>query len=274
MVIIVVSDTHLGYCNSNSKAFENFLDHLLQRDDVKILIILGDFIDMWRRDASGLFLEFNSILGKILSLTNKIEVRCVAGNHDYHLLKLTSDDNYPFNKEYHLKFEENLQLDIEGIKYMFMHGYEFDPSQWKPVMELLCENFSDEAGQIRSDIWRLLKLMRKDFVNFWLYLLKNHKGSYKSYVKNLKRPPNKRDNFNITGVEERALKYLKEKIPSVERLIFGHTHRPFVSATMNLANSGSWVNDEQTYNTYLEIDGKDIHLMQYSGVDITNKFRH
>jgi hypothetical protein len=26
------------------------------------------------------------------------------------------------------------------------HGYEFDPEQWPPIMELLCDNTSDVAG--------------------------------------------------------------------------------------------------------------------------------
>lgn len=80
MSIVVVSDIHLGYSNSNYKTFESFLDWLSQRNDVESFVILGDFIDMWRRDASGLFLEFNNITEKIISMKQKMQVYCVAGN--------------------------------------------------------------------------------------------------------------------------------------------------------------------------------------------------
>ena len=75
--IIVTSDQHPGYEKSN--------------------------VDMWRRDASGLFLAFSEIVSKLLklSITKKIEVYIVAGNHDYHLLKLQ-------NPGYQFKFYEAL----------------------------------------------------------------------------------------------------------------------------------------------------------------------
>jgi UDP-2,3-diacylglucosamine pyrophosphatase LpxH len=89
--IIVTSDQHLGYEKSNVDDFKDFLAYLLEPDaDVQSLILLGDLVDMWRRDASGLFLAFSEIVSTLLklSITKKIEVSIVAGNHDYHLLKL------------------------------------------------------------------------------------------------------------------------------------------------------------------------------------------
>jgi len=269
--VVIVSDVHLGYQHSDHNSFEGFLDMLLQSKDVDTLIILGDFVDMWRRDASGLFLEFNPILEKIIALTKKLEVYCVAGNHDFHLLKLTSDEN-PFQNEYPLKFKENIPLlEVEGIKYKFMHGYEFDRSQWSPVMEALCENFSDEIGQIRSNLWSLIQSLGKNIFSFWWYLLKNHSGSYKGYVKNLKMPPHARKNFETSDVEKRAVEHLKKET-SVQRLVFGHTHKPFVSSDKRLANSGSWVSDEEIFNTYIEIDGKEVRLVKYAQGDITSQF--
>lgn len=269
--VIIVSDVHLGYQHSDHDSFDGFLGKLLQSNDISTLVILGDFIDMWRRDVSGLFLEFNPILEKIIALKKKLDIYCVAGNHDYHLLKLTSDEN-PFKNKYPLDFTENIPfLEVAGIKYKFMHGHEFDLSQWPPVMELLCENFSDEVGQIRSNLWSLIQYMGKDFFGFWLYLLKNHKGSYGSYVRNLKTPPHARKNFEISDVERRAVEHLKNET-SVQRLIFGHTHKPFVSSNKILANSGSWVTDEKIFNTYIEIDGKDVRLMKYDQGDITSQF--
>ena len=46
MVILVVSDVHLGYSQSNVDEFDMFLQTTMDRTDVDILVILGDFIDM------------------------------------------------------------------------------------------------------------------------------------------------------------------------------------------------------------------------------------
>src|SRR5713226_2732148 len=94
MVIVVTSDQHLGYSNSNASDFLDFLTEISKRSDVTDFVILGDFIDMWRRDVSGLFLENHEILEKVLDIKSKINVYCVAGNHDFHLLKL-ANHNYP-----------------------------------------------------------------------------------------------------------------------------------------------------------------------------------
>ena len=62
-----------------------------------------------------------------------------------------------------------------------------------------------------------------------------------------------------------------QSVQTGQLLVFGHTHRPFVSPTQNLVNTGSWVNDEETYNTYVELDGKNIRLMRYGQGDITKE---
>src|SRR5919199_4944418 len=101
--IIVTSDQHLGYEHSNVSDFTNFLDLMMSRNDVQSLILLGDLIDMWSRDVSGLFLCFSEITKKILDLrdSRKIDVYIVAGNHDYHLLNLQG-------KDYKFKFYQEL----------------------------------------------------------------------------------------------------------------------------------------------------------------------
>ncbi len=123
---IVTSDQHLGYegdsksTGSNSTDFRNFLEYLSTREDVKHLVILGDFIDMWRRDVSGLFLEYHEFVDKLIDLQKNMEVRFVAGNHDYHLLKL-EDHHYPF------KFEKEITtFNLGTTKYRLRHGWEYD----------------------------------------------------------------------------------------------------------------------------------------------------
>jgi UDP-2,3-diacylglucosamine hydrolase len=93
--IIVTSDQHLGYKNSDFQSFSNFLEYVSSRNDVDTLILLGDLVDMWRRDVSGLFLIFSKVVNKLLDIKSSgKQVFLIAGNHDYHLLKLKAQD-YP-----------------------------------------------------------------------------------------------------------------------------------------------------------------------------------
>ena len=258
MVILAVSDIHLGYSQSNVDEFDKFLQATIDRIDVDTLVILGDFIDMWRRDISGPFLENHQILQSLLTLKQKKTVYYVAGNHDYHLLKLV-------NHSYPLEFKKELTLPGNGVTYVFKHGYEFDPEQWPPFMELLCDNTSDEAGQVRSDFWDLLTSSGQTLESI-KYFIELHLTKEK-YLQHLLTPPKDRLSTTFGEVEKRAA----ESVSAGQLLVFGHTHRPFVSPTQNLVNTGSWVNDEETYNTYVELDGKNVHLIQYGKGDITKE---
>ena len=96
MAIIVVSDLHLGFDGSDKAAFIRFLGKLQSDPSVTDLVFLGDIVDMWRRDSSGVFLENHDVLDLIIELQKKMRVYYVAGNHDFHVLKLQGL-GYPIN---------------------------------------------------------------------------------------------------------------------------------------------------------------------------------
>jgi predicted phosphodiesterase len=56
-----------------------------------------------------------------------------------------------------------------------------------------------------------------------------------------------------------------------EVLIFGHTHVPFINKTENVANTGSWVKDAATHNTYVELTGGKPRLFVFGGQEITER---
>lgn len=258
MTIVVASDQHLGYAHSNVGSFRAFLDGLAQRDDVDTLVVLGDFVDMWRRDVSGLFLEFNDVVEKVLELQRKMKVVCVAGNHDFHLLQLT-DPGYP------LKFTRDATIEGDGVEYVLKHGWEFDPEQKEPIMELLCHNLSDDQGRLRSDVWDELNKIGggvldsvRDLVNL---------PDRDDRLQHLMAPPEVRLAGEYSVVEDSAI----SSVGPDQILVFGHTHHPFLSATKNVANSGSWISDETTTNTYVELDGRQVRIMQQGSGDITSQ---
>ncbi len=84
--LTIVSDLHLGYKNADKDSFSRFLDSMQSDKETTDLVLLGDIVDMWRRDASGVFLENWDIVAKIIGLKQKMRIHYVAGNHDYHVL--------------------------------------------------------------------------------------------------------------------------------------------------------------------------------------------
>ncbi|MGE5575240.1 MAG: UDP-2,3-diacylglucosamine diphosphatase [Ignavibacteria bacterium] len=137
--IKIVSDVHLGYLNSDTASFNKFLDALQSDSETTDLVLLGDIVDMWRRDASGIFLEYSEIFRKLIKLKEKMRVHYVAGNHDYHVLQLRGQ-TYPFD------FRETLEFKDGKFTYIIKHGFEYDPIQKATVMEALCHVMFNPIG--------------------------------------------------------------------------------------------------------------------------------
>ncbi|MDA4116615.1 MAG: metallophosphoesterase [Thaumarchaeota archaeon] len=252
--VLVATDQHLGYANSDVASFENFLDYVSKRSDVGTLAILGDLVDLWRRDVSGLFLEQRESMDKLVELSSSIKVCFVVGNHDFHLREL-EDHGYPF------KFPESMApIQVGSTTYDFKHGWEFDLEQQPPIMEALCHNLSDEAGADRTKVYSAFTGLEDKLED----VFKLH-GGMDGYIDHLLQGPESRLENILPTIEKAAYASLKPG----ERLIFGHTHRPFVSADGRLANAGSWVTDAPVHNTFVELDEDQARLFVFDVAGIT-----
>ena len=213
---------------------------------------------MWRRDASGVFLEHHDTLNKILDLKSKgVEVFYVAGNHDYHVLNLV-------HPAYPLTFSKEVNLTDGGVNYRFMHGYEFDPEQKAPLMAFLCRVMSDKGGVVEGELWT-------DYNN-WKNILSKVEPSFiktdlAAVAGRLHRRPEDRLKDSLDKINLAAYNAVKPG----EVLIFGHTHFPFINKAENLVNSGSWVTDATIHNTYVELSGGKPRLFVFGGNEITER---
>jgi len=267
MKIIAVSDVHLGSEDSNKSEFDTFLNSLIDDQEVTDLVLLGDIVEMWRRDASGVFLENMDTVQIIKDLQRKIKVHCVAGNHDYHLLKMKNRApyyNYPF------EFNENLELQDGDRTYRFMHGYEFEYGNelalMEPIMELLCHIMTDAEGVSEDKLW--VYLARK--ITDLQYTILTHtinKEDLNKRVRKLSDSPKVRLKDKLLDIERRAYAEVQDNAV----LVFGHTHHPFINDEENLVNTGSWVNDSIPHNTYLEILDGVPRLFVYGGKEIKER---
>lgn len=247
-MILVVSDLHLGYKKCNS---EDFLKFLETYQDAKInhLILLGDIFDFWRCKSNKLISENEEILLKLSDLSDKIHY--IVGNHDYYILNMKDKFcNYPFN------IVKNLRLEDNGNSFYFTHGYELEViSTLDPLTIDLYEKFSHKmcfteniVGGIADGLWGLLQLSRK---------------RVSKITDEMKKTPQKRK--KICKVQKLAMSYGRYPLLGLktdEKLVFGHTHKPFINNDKTVVNTGSWVNElpKEKQNSYVEISKGEIQL--------------
>jgi len=255
--IIAVSDLHLGFDASDKAAFIRFLGSLQSDPSVTDLVLLGDIVDMWRRDSSGIFLENHDVLDLIISLQKKMHVYYVAGNHDFHVRKLQGR-GYPIN------FLKDLTLQQNGLSCRFVHGWEFDEMQREHFMESLCHSMSDQKGDRDTNIWAALCRYDSDISRFFNVI---DRGRKRRIAEMLQLGPEQRLIENLKGVEKKAC----STVQANEVLVFGHTHRPFVNKDENLANTGSWVTNVPIHNTFVRVEGGKPRLFVFEGAEITER---
>jgi len=258
LAIVAVSDQHLGIETADKAAFIRFLDQLQSDASVTDLVLLGDVVDMWRRDASGVFLENKDVVDHVILLQKKMRVYYIAGNHDFHVLKLQGR-GYPIN------FLRDLTLQQDGVTCRFKHGWEFDEMQREHFMESLCHGMSDQKGDRDTSIWAALSRDKGD-VQHLLSIIFN-KDSYRRTTELLLLDPQERLEGKLKGLEKKACSTV---LPG-EVLVFGHTHRPFVNQAENAANTGSWITTAPIHNTYVRLEGGKPRLFVFEGAELTER---
>jgi UDP-2,3-diacylglucosamine pyrophosphatase LpxH len=246
-------------------------------------------LDFWRENCVDVTSEYEKdsivdaikptnkeglIMKKLYKLKEQTEVHYVVGNHDYSILYFSKRvDNFPFH------VLRNLHLSVQDVdkKFYFTHGYEFEVlakfafmtiEQYEKICQRLCDVRDTTIGKIESTIWSALHLRftAKMFTVVGSITrppedrMKGPHPSPEDRMKPLVKPRNK--------IEELAMSQLARGMliggESNETIIFGHTHSPFISGDKMVANSGSWVTDNDFHDTYIQIDNNgDVNLCQY-----------
>lgn len=239
--VIVVGDVHLGAHNANAEAFNNFLEDVYQeRQSVEEVILLGDLWDMVRRDPFGVAWETAATLERLKRLANAVSVQFIFGNHDVYLEKLD-------NTRYELEFRTDYTLEQDGTRIHFRHGNEFDGLQ----SDLLSKYLS--GGGDRGDIDPTNG--RKDPV---VAGVRTAVGSVKSQLQTVGATA---DTPTYPRRERRAHDFLRTV--SADKLVFGHTHTPYIRHDNTVANPGSWKSTAPVHNTYVEITEGKLVLYKY-----------
>jgi len=258
-MIIVASDIHLGYEKSDEKGFKNFvIRHIAETlNSQDHLVLLGDIFDFWRKRNLECMLKSDDLLGAILKL--ETNVHYVIGNHDYVMFKIKN--RY---KEYQtFDIKKYLRLEDKGTKLFLTHGYDLDAYvNYEPLTIWDYEKLSEElcrtgnaVGRILGELWGISKKMRKP---------PEKRKHWKREPKNSLLPKKTSDLNRLELFACSEGKKIFLGMQKNEKLVFGHTHRPFI--VENTANTGSWVKDtsqEYERSTYVKIENGEITLMQW-----------
>ena len=258
--VFVISDLHIGSGGirdsfvqfNRDSCFSKFLDYVEKEGGE--LIILGDFIDLWRFSLKKIIRERIDLLDRLAAM----KVSCIPGNHDHALTGFidTSDVPHPFFR----KILKPCIRTFGGKKISFFHGHELD---------IYNRNLTPRIGRILgvSSSWveyirgypvfssenieeALLNIEEKFFVFYFNVMSQLNKFLNISEIfESIQVLPRQK------RIEKQILKHEYKKIIEGNDIsISAHTHRQCRFQDWYF-NSGSWT--DQT-NDFLRIlpDGK------------------
>ena len=269
-MIIVVSDVHAAerkddpQVKDDDAKFLEFLNHIASQE-LKAggeLVLLGDIIDLWRRDFVLALMESEPIISKLIEMSSNIRIYYLIGNHDFHMLRMSElTDTFPF------KVTKDLRLKEGGKKYFFIHGYQLEVlanPYYKSLSayEAFCEGLclaGDDTGNAADKLWETYQASKSALDN-----LKRLPTNISETLTSMMKLPDKRLSGSHKAhslIDKLAISKAREVylgMKTDEILVFGHTHDPFCEAedeVVNTVNTGSWKKRPNQNYTYLEISG-------------------
>ncbi len=220
--VVIISDVHLGTygCHANE------LLQYLQSIKTNLLVINGDFIDIWNFSKRYFPPAHLAVIQEILKMTNSgTKVVYITGNHD-EKLRQYSDTSIG-----ELQITDKLLMEIDGKKCWIFHGDVFDATT---------QGSAKLFAKLGGKGYDLLILINR-FINWWLHILGREKMSFSKKIKNsVKQAVSFINNFEKTASDLA----IDQKFDYV---ICGHIHQPQIKCYQNekgkvmYLNSGDWV---------------------------------
>ncbi|MEL7221293.1 MAG: UDP-2,3-diacylglucosamine diphosphatase [Bacteroidota bacterium] len=219
--IAVISDVHLG----NYGCHANELLCYLKSIQPEVLVINGDFIDMWRFRKK----RFPSIHAEVVQ---QVFQMAKDGTKIYYIIG-SQDDHFRQYIDYssgNIHFREKVVLQLKGKRVGIFHGHEFDLSihYSKAITKLGEKGYQTMIflNRLMNNIRRFMGWQPRSFAK----KMRNRVGEALRYIQKF---------------EELALKIAaKEKY---DYIICGHIHRPLIRSQeiagkpITYLNAGDWV---------------------------------
>ena len=220
--VVIISDVHLGTYGSHASELLLYLRSI----ETNLLIINGDFIDIWNFNKRYFPAAHMQVIREIMSMiTNGTRVVYITGNHDEMMRKYSDMQLGNF------QVADKLVIEINGSMCWIFHGDVFDATT-KGSAKIL--------AKLGGKGYDLLILLNR-FINWTLNLFGREKMSFSKKVKNSV----KKAVSWIGDFEQTAATLAIEK--KYDYVICGHIHQPQKRVFENnkgsvvYLNSGDWV---------------------------------
>jgi UDP-2,3-diacylglucosamine pyrophosphatase LpxH len=238
--VVVISDVHLGTYGCHANELLNYLRSI----ETGLLILNGDFIDIWNFNKHYFPASHMEVIKEIMSMmTNGTKVIYITGNHD-EMLRKYSDIQLG-----NLQVTDKLVMEINNSMCWIFHGDVFDATT-KGSAKLLAK-----LGGHGYD----LLIMINSLINWTLKLIGRDKMSFSKKVKNgVKKAVSWIANFEQTAAELAIEK-------KYDYVICGHIHQQqkrriaTEKGSVMYLNSGDWVENL----TSLEYNEGDWNIYTY-----------
>ena len=146
-------------------AFLDFLDYVIDEEDVTDFFIVGYILDVWRRDAVGVAIENNDALDLLKEVSLRTKVHHMAENHDCRTCGLTNY-KYPLGiserqgPKVGVTFQPYKNHPGDGhlaTRYHPKQDYDFEAAMLlcEPLFNLLCR-INDESEGSGSRLYDIL----------------------------------------------------------------------------------------------------------------------
>lgn len=224
--VAVISDVHLGTYGCHAEELNAYLKSI----DPEILIINGDFIDIWQLSKFYFPDSHWRVIQRVIKMMmHGTQVYYLTGNHDELLRKFSgfSLDN--------LHLEDKLVLTLDGKKHWFFHGDIFDVTM----------RHSKWLAKIGGAGYDILILINR-FVNLLLEKVGKEKISLSKKVKDSVKAAVK----HINSFEQTAAEIAIQN--DYTHVICGHIHEPVMktyrsdNGSVTYLNSGDWIENLTT----------------------------
>ena len=237
--VAVISDVHLGTYGCHATE----LLHYLRSINPQLLIINGDFIDIWNFSKRYFPPAHLEVIKEVMQMVaNGTRVIYITGNHD-ELLRKYSDMQLG-----HFTITDKIVMEINGKMCWIFHGDVFDATTRGSAKML---------ARLGGKGYDLLILLNR-FINWTLQLVGREKMSFSRKIKNGVKQAVKW----VGDFEQTAAELAIEK--GYDYVICGHIHQPqkrevvTAKGKVTYLNSGDWVENL----TSLEYEGGEwkIHV--------------
>ncbi|MGC1123213.1 MAG: UDP-2,3-diacylglucosamine diphosphatase [Candidatus Methanofastidiosia archaeon] len=253
-MIVALSDVHLGFSCCDEGPFRKFLREISSNPHIDHVVLIGDIFDMWRRDPVKLLIDHSDILELLSTMQKSKNVHYVVGNHDYHMIEAGEN----IEKKYNLKVGTETFIPYGDRTYYFVHGHQFEFSSslesYQHFANILCLG-DDNVGSTADGLWNLYKMCFPHFTP-----IKKEFGLERKFKKAMGLPAERLEERTLRKIKKEARKKREELEDQIRDcfIVYGHTHRSFVSLKQKMANTGSWVDDTSAphlkKDTYITIE--------------------